>query len=358
MARHRRGLRTLSALCVAAFTLCGLAVAEESSGWLSRGPGQFRQDVRLPGTAQELAIFGSTWDASKSLAWFATESGLYSLDSSGGWTRFGRAEGLPSEVTRAVAVDGRGRAWCGTAAGPAFMEGAGFRRVEASSGGPLTADVWTICHDGETTWIGTDEGLFEVSDGRVRRRFTTREAPLGENWISGVAADGKGNVWVAVWLGGVARFDGKGWTAWRDPDGRLEADERPDDGLLSDAATSVAIEAGGTIAVGTSSGVSQFDGWRWRDAWLGPVSYVEPAREGRTLLAGTPDGLLILESGLARRYHRSAELLPAGAVSGQGSATGRTRGALPSGEVFTAAEAGGRIFVGTRKGLAVLEMAP
>ncbi|MBI3893367.1 MAG: hypothetical protein HY303_17760 [Candidatus Wallbacteria bacterium] len=350
------------ALLVGALTLLVLArVAAADAGgegWLAKPPGRFREDLRLPGAAAGVSVFGSTVQGDGEAVWFATESGLFRLDARGAWTRFGKTEGLPSEVTRSVAIDPSGRAWCGTSRGPAYLEGGAFRRVMGADGQALDADVWTQCHDGARTWVGTDVGLFEVSGGRVARQFTIKNSPLGENWISGVAADGKGNVWVGIWLGGVARFDGTKWTVWRDPDGKPDVDEKPDDGLLSDAVTSVAIDAAGGVFVGTSAGVSHFDGWHWKDSYLGPVQYVEPAREGRTLLVGTPDGLIILEGGLTRRYHLRAEDFPAGSVSGWGGGSGRTQGRLPSAEVFTAAAAPDRIFVGTRRGIAVLEPPP
>jgi ligand-binding sensor domain-containing protein len=338
---------------------CGSQPAADDPGFLSRSPGRFLEEVRLPEPATRAPIYGSTMQGKGQPAWLASEKGLYRYARDGTWTRFGKSNGLPSDLTRAVAFDSRGRPWCGTAEGPAFRDGETWRRVLHADGKPLTAQTWVINHEETQSWLATDEGLVKASpDGKVLEQWNLKNSPLPENWVYAAVADGKGGAWAAVWLGGLWHYDGRRWTGYTDPDGKLDEDLAPDDGLLSDGCTSCTMDSENRVWVGTTAGVSRFDGSKWKDMYLGPVNYVEPARDGKSIIVCAPDGVLVFEGDLFRRYYLDAADFPAGSVSGFGSATARTAGRLASEETFTAAADFPVIFVGTRLGLSVLEVGP
>ncbi len=358
---HRGRRLAVFVLSLAVLSGCD-APRVESRRFLDRGAGRFLEEVRLPGTNPAVPIYGSAVSGEKGPVWLASANGLWRYTLGGVWTRFDRVHGLPSEVTRTVAIDASGRPWCGTAEGPAVLDGARWKRVTASDGRPVSAQVWDISHGRKRTWLATDEGLFEVDPaaGKVVGQWSLalRNCPLPRNWVYGVADDGKDGCWAAVWLGGLWHHDGAAWSGYRDPDGKPDADAAPDDGLLSDGCTSCALDSSGAVWVGTNAGVSRFDGKRWKDMLPGPVNRLATARGGATMLVCSPDGLRLFDAGEVRRYWVSEDGSPMGLVSGPGAATARTPGRLETNETFTAAAALPLIFVGTRLGFSLLEVGP
>ncbi len=75
-----------------------------------------------------------------------------------------------------------------------------------------------------------------------------------DGWISSLAADASGNVWVGT-TAGLSRFDGQQWTTFT-----------TEDGLADDAIYSLAVDGKGRVWAGSLhywKGFSRFDGQRW-----------------------------------------------------------------------------------------------
>lgn len=98
-------------------------------------------------------------------------------------------------------------------------------------------------------WLGgynSGLSLFDGS-GRFVRRFG-REDGLPDPGVRSIAEDALGGLWVGTRYGGVARFEGR----------RFEAVSQRD-GMRSNAAWALAPEPGGTLWVGTTSGLERVD---------------------------------------------------------------------------------------------------
>ena len=68
--------------------------------------------------------------------------------------------------------------------------------------------------------------------------FTEKNAPMHEPWTYGVSA-GDGKIFIAAWGGGVIEYTTKTkqFKDYTDPDGEMEIDLLPDDGVVHDITT-------------------------------------------------------------------------------------------------------------------------
>ncbi len=222
------------------------------------------------------------------------------------WRTYTTADGLPSDKAFSVRVDGE-RVWVGTDAWLALYEGGRWRTLTVADGlaHPVVLSIDVSSQTGDV-WIGTLGGLNRWSAGRFEKfdqfnsglandvvygvategdflwaataagtsRLNTRtgqwdifnqeNAPMHEPWSYGVSAR-DGMVYIAAWGGGVLEFNTRTqrWRDYRDPDGEMEIDLFPDDGLVHDVTVSVSYE-NGILWVGTYFGLSRYDGARWR----------------------------------------------------------------------------------------------
>lgn len=100
-------------------------------------------------------------------------------------------------------------------------------------------------------WVGTHGGgLMHVTRDMT---WTHTSVPdLGDSFVYQTLADVKGNgYWVATWSG-LSHFDGKKWRTYTTADG-----------LVDDWVYAMAQDQDGTLWLGTEAGVSVFDGKTW-----------------------------------------------------------------------------------------------
>ena len=224
----------------------------------------------------------------------------------GNWKTFTTKDGLPSDKIYCVRIDGD-RVLVGTSNGLAVYENGEWQNYTVEDGlahpGVLSIDVSTLTGD---VWLGTLGGLNRWSAGRFETFtqfnsglandviytvicdgkdvwaatgggashydtytgswgiYTERNAPMHEPWTYGVCA-GDDKVFIAAWGGGVIEYNKKtnNFRDYVDPDGEMEIDVFPDDGLVHDITTGVS-HAGGILWVGTYFGLSRYDGTRWK----------------------------------------------------------------------------------------------
>jgi len=244
----------------------------------SLADGKWRQYSPASGLAG-WTVFDMAASESSGLWFFATESGLTTLDARVGpggeapfdrvenWRRYYESDGLPSSNTLSVAVDddaARGRVWVGTDAGLAMASAAtgtieSWEVFDQGSNPEMISEVITDLAVSEVTgdlYVGTPEGLmsFDVTTGRFVREFegaavmeiATLASPVGDGDVyvatdSGVRfrrepdgewrvlAGTEGMEWNAVraaggalWLGGadgLYRYDGNGGNGGNGDDG-------------------------------------------------------------------------------------------------------------------------------------------
>ncbi len=224
----------------------------------------------------------------------------------GNWINYSKKDGLPSNKIFCVRADGD-RIWAGTDAGLALLEGGEWKTFTTENGlghngvlsldvSPVTGDLWiatfgglsrysagkidtytqfnsglpndvvyqVVC-DGKDVWVATGGGAGRLNTYSGEWSiFNERNAPMHEPWTYGIASGG-GKVYIAAWGGGVIEYDKKTghFRDYVDPDGEMELDLFPDDGIVHDITTGVTY-ANDILWVGTYFGLNRYDGNHWK----------------------------------------------------------------------------------------------
>jgi ligand-binding sensor domain-containing protein len=224
----------------------------------------------------------------------------------GNWRNFTTKDGLPSDKSYCVRIDGN-RVLVGTHDGLAVYEDGKWRTYTTKNGlahngvvsidvSELTGDVWigtfgglsrwsagkfetfnqfnsglpndlvycVIC-DGKDIWVATGGGAGHYDTyAKEWEIFTEKNAPMHEPWTYGVSA-GDGKIFIAAWGGGVIEYTTKTkqFKDYTDPDGEMEIDLLPDDGVVHDITTATSY-ADGILWVSTYFGLSRYDGTHWK----------------------------------------------------------------------------------------------
>jgi ligand-binding sensor domain-containing protein len=224
----------------------------------------------------------------------------------GNWRNFTKKDGLPSDKAYAVRIDGD-RVLVGTHDGLAVFENDKWRTYTTEDGLPhngivsidvseVTGDVWIGTLGGLSRWSG---GKFETftqfnsgmpndlvynvycygkdiwcatgggaghydPDTKQWEIFTEQNAPMHEPWTYALSA-GDGKVWIAAWGGGVIEYntETKHFRDYVDPDGFMEIDLQPDDGVVHDITTATSY-SDSILWVSTYFGMSRYDGKNWK----------------------------------------------------------------------------------------------
>lgn len=224
----------------------------------------------------------------------------------GNWRNFTTRDGLPSDKAYSVRIDGD-RILVGTHDGLAVYENEKWRTYTTEDGlahngvvsidvSELTGDVWIgtlggltrwssgkfttfnqfnsgmpndlvycVYCDGKDIWVATGGGAghYDTQSG-LWDIFTEQNAPMHEPWTYGVSA-GDGKVYIAAWGGGIIEYnyETKNFRDYTDPDGFMEIDLQPDDGLVHDITTATAY-SDNILWISTYFGMSRYDGKNWK----------------------------------------------------------------------------------------------
>lgn len=224
----------------------------------------------------------------------------------GNWKTYTKKDGLPSDKIFCVRVD-EDRVWVGTNQGLALLEdgkwkvyteedGLAHRGVLSIDVSPVTGDLWVatmsglnrfsggkfdtytqfnsglandviysvICDD-KDVWVATagGAGVLDTYTGKWGI-YTDQNAPMHEPWTYNVCAGGE-KVFIAAWGGGVIEWDksAQQFRDYTDPDGEMEIDLFPDDGVVHDITTAVSYDDE-ILWVATYFGLSRYDGNHWK----------------------------------------------------------------------------------------------
>jgi len=282
--------------------------------WLASGDGllhldpasgrmrSYRHDPLDPGTLRDNRVSALALDGRGNL-WIGTAAGLDRL--AAGADRFTHYDIDPKDLQRntvvALSMGPRDTLWVGTAAGlEAWRLGDGAsldapqRRRLGSADGMVGTRINSLYHDvGGTLWVGTELDGLKWLDPASGRFLSYRNDPvdphtLSDNQVGAVLVDRTGTLWAGTQFGGVSRTD---------------------------------LASGGFARYGSNEGLGR-----------AKVRAVAEDPDGGLWIGTTGDGLM--------RMRR-----PGGAIERVG------RGAQP-GEVVTAlAHARGRLWIGTPTGL-------
>ena len=198
--------------------------------------------------------------------------------------RYGAESGLTNDRVVTIAVDEHGRVWAGTRRGLFRSTGPGPRLRFERQFPPGTDDneiIFTLREAyGGGVWVAGSRGLARFRDGRWER-WTVKDG-LKNNYVGYVVEAGDGSVWIGYREAvGVSRLRFAGH--------RLEITHfSRDNGLRSDQALFVGVDARGWVWVGTDNGVDVYDGEEWRHYGAGD-GLIWPDCNGNAFYAD-PDG--------------------------------------------------------------------
>jgi signal transduction histidine kinase/ligand-binding sensor domain-containing protein len=260
---------------------------------------------------------------------------------------------LDSRDVTALSLDRSGGLWVGTLGGGLGYRGpqaAVFRRYDPRLFGGTALSVLEA-KDG-AVWVGTYEGLERIAPGAsAPTRFgydPARPESLGRGYVTALLQDRDGRLWIGTGGSGLQRLaaDGLSFEHFRHDDS--------DPASLSDDYVTVLHEdQGGTLWVGTrSGGLNECDRTRVRCRRHVPgdkdslthhyVTSIHEGSDGR-LWIGTAGGGLNLLSAAARPKGPFLHFT--------------VRDGLPDNNVMSIAEDAGRLWLGTKRGLARLDPA-
>ena len=175
--------------------------------------------------------------------WIGTSQGLIH-NQARSFTRYGRKDGVPSDLIESLDLDHEGNLWVGSQFGLACLKDGRFFVPEACAVPIAGKNVVALVEDHEGgMWIGTTSGVFRYQKGQLKQ-FGPQDG-LADSKCCSIFIDAEGIVWVSAMNGGLARFDGQHFFAY------LQNDGLPSDFILSiiDNPTS------GDLWLGTPKGV-------------------------------------------------------------------------------------------------------
>ncbi len=194
-----------------------------------------------------------------------THEGL-AVYSRGKWRNYTTNDGLAHNGV--VSIDYSkltGDIWIGTLGGLNRWSSGKFETFNQFNSGMPNDLVYCVYCDGKDVWVATGGGAGHY-DTYTRKWdiFTEQNAPMHEPWTYGVST-GDGKAFIAAWGGGVIEYNMKTghFRDYVDPDGFMEIDLQPDDGIVHDITTATAY-ADSILWVSTYFGMSRYDGKNWK----------------------------------------------------------------------------------------------
>ena len=182
------------------------------------------------------------------------------------WTVYTTDDGLAHNGVLAIDIsEETGEVWIGTMGGLSKWSSGKFETFDQLNSGMPNDLIYGLVCDGKDIWVATGGGAGRYDTYAKRWDiFTEQNAPMHEPWTYGVCrSDDK--IFIAAWGGGIVELNKKTnqFRDYTDPDGNMEIDLFPDDGIVHDITTG-ASWANGNLWVGTYFGLSKYDGTRWK----------------------------------------------------------------------------------------------
>lgn len=202
--------------------------------------------------------------ADNDLLWIGTDAGLVKMED-GRFTTYTTEDGLVHNGVLSIDVSPiTGDIWLATMGGLSRFSGGQFENYTQFNSGLANDVVYQVNCDGKDVWVATGGGASRLDTYTGNWSiFTERNAPMHEPWTYGVTSTPQ-KVYIAAWGGGVIELDkttGQ-FRDYRDPDGEMELDLFPNDGLVHDITTGVSY-SDKYLWVATYFGLSRYDGTHW-----------------------------------------------------------------------------------------------
>ncbi len=176
------------------------------------------------------------------------------------WTSF-NVTGQNLDILYSVEVDNQNRIWVGTDGGSNAWEGLYmFNGSNWNFYNPTNSTLtgrWITRLKKDLNgkiWGCHYEGLFEINDTIITNHLLQSAGFAANLSTNGVDFDSYNNKWVAVYNGGIAKFDGANWTIYNTSNSGL-----PDNKIWS-----IAVDHNNVVWIGTETqGLVRFDGITW-----------------------------------------------------------------------------------------------
>jgi ligand-binding sensor domain-containing protein len=214
------------------------------------------------------------------------------------WKTYTTYEGLAHNGVVSIDVsEMTGDVWIGTLGGLTRWSSGKFTTFNQFNSGLPNDLVYCVYCDGKDVWVATGGGAghYDTQTGQWEI-FTEQNAPMHEPWTYGVSTGG-GKVYIAAWGGGVIEYDNTThrFRDYTDPDGFMEIDLQPDDGIIHDITTATAY-GDSILWVSTYFGMSRYDGKNWKgyfnhDSGLASNFINFLRAEGRAVFVCSDNGL-------------------------------------------------------------------
>jgi len=210
----------------------------------------------------------------------------------GKWRTYTTKDGLAHNGILSIDVSQlTGDVWLGTMGGLTRWSAGKFEKFTQFNSGLPNDIVYGVLCDGKDVWVATAGGAGHFDTfTKSWEIFTEKNAPMHEPWTYGVST-GEGKIFIAAWGGGVIEYTKKTkkFRDYTDPDGKMEIDLLPDDGVVHNVTTGTSW-ANGYLWVSTYFGLSRYDGVHWKGYFdhdsgltsnfinfiraVGPIAYV------------------------------------------------------------------------------------
>ncbi len=197
--------------------------------------------------------------------WIGTSHGLVRYKN-GEFKTYTQEDGLAHPGVLSIDVSElTGDLWIGTLGGLNRFSGGKFETFTQFNSGLANDVIYSVVCDGKDVWAATGGGAGHYDTYKEEWEiYTERNAPMHEPWTYNVCAGGN-KIFIAAWGGGVIEYQKETghFRDYVDPDGEMEIDLFPDDGVVHDITTAVSY-ANGILWVGTYFGMSRYDGLHWK----------------------------------------------------------------------------------------------
>ncbi|WP_346856304.1 hypothetical protein [uncultured Draconibacterium sp.] len=184
----------------------------------------------------------------------------------GKWTTYTTSDGLAHNGVIAIDISElTGDVWLGTMGGLTRWSGGRFESFTQMNSGMPNDLVYSVACDGKDVWMATGGGAGKLDTyTKEWEIFTEENAPMHEPWTYSVCS-GDEKIFIAAWGGGIIEYNKKTkhFRDYTDPDGNMEIDLFPDDGVVHDITTGTSF-ANGNLWVATYFGLSRYDGVHWK----------------------------------------------------------------------------------------------
>jgi len=184
----------------------------------------------------------------------------------GNWKTYTTKDGLAHNGVVSVDVSElTGDVWVATLGGLSRWSGGKFENFTQFNSGMPNDLVYMVICVGKDIWCATGGGVGHYDTyTKEWEIFTEKNAPMHEPWTYGVSF-GDNKIFIAAWGGGVIEYNTKTkqFRDYVDPDGFMEIDLLPDDGVVHDITTATSWSEG-ILWVSSYFGLSRYDGTKWK----------------------------------------------------------------------------------------------